>query len=693
MKVIFLFFTVLDFLRWKDEFERQEKSRFVKKSGSRLREEGIRVGYYYCNRSGTYVSQSKGMKNPKKKGTAKTNNHCTASITCFELPNGKLDVKICSTHYGHESELQHLRLTQTEKFQIAEQLCRGVPREMVLDSVRASTGSDIERIHLITIKDVKNIEKAYGIQANTNEKTTNMYYNLTDWISNIMASDNGPVLYFKEEGTLNCKDHDITLILLTKGQIEVLKKYSINGVFYISTFITKSKNVPYYQNFYIRPTLMNVITLMLLDDLNEAVPVSFMLTHDLNSKKFKIFFESLKKRVPQMSASAVFTDDKNEIFETWCSVFQQEPLHFWSNRFVDSDWRENLAYITDEELQVSIYEKLYSFLELNDAEKLESQLASYISDLQTGVVTSKFGNYFSSKYIGTEVMWAGCFGKQSVGINAQLKMEVTHNEIEEITNKKHWDRNFLVRIVQHLLKSVSEKQCVRQSKLQRQIQELPSHHKLALNVKPESIHQESDSCWRVESAKDPVNIFSHVSCQSYLYCDDTVCALSCAKCNVCAHQFKCSCKVYMFDRTMCKHIHAVALFVAPKSVATSIKEEPPTTDKENKVDKPKLCLYSEWHLCKRGRKKKVKDPIKEENINDVIEYVVKTTEENKISVRRSKRIAEKVQSTEKNDELEVTGTKTRRKSETDSEEETDEEDHSDSSSVRPHRANILRKSK
>ncbi|KAG8258518.1 hypothetical protein J6590_108402 [Homalodisca vitripennis] len=548
------FDSLQEFLRWKDVFERQEKSRFVKKSGSRVREEGIRVAYYYCSRSGSFVSHGLGIKNSKKKGTSKTNHHCTASITCVELPGGKIEVKICSTHYGHDTDLQHLRLTQTEKYQIAEQLCKGVPRDLILDNVRSSAGPEVDRIHLITMKDVKNIEKAFGIQAAPKEKTNNMFYNLTEWISSIMQTEHCPVLYFKEDAVFTNKNYCLTLILLTTGQQEVLNRYGKNGIYYVTTSVSMNKqhlaNYPYRLSIYLT-------ALILVDDLNEAVPVSFLISNRGDNDKYKLFFKSLKKKIPGLSAKVVITDDKKEIYEVWRDVFEEEPCHLWSNRFVDSEWRENLISIPDEELQVAIYEKLYSFLESQDQNELESSLESYIYELQSNEVTSAFGSYFASRFIGTEMLWAGCYGKKNVSVGAHLNMENLYNEIEESGQKRHWDRNFIVRIVQNLLKLVSDKQCVRQTRLHRQIQEIPTHHDLALSIKPETIKAESD-CWRVNSVKDPVNIFSKVT-QIKESCDPTACILYCSKCNVCVHQFKCTCRVHAYDRTMCKHIHAVAL--------------------------------------------------------------------------------------------------------------------------------------
>lgn len=556
--------SVLDFLRWKDEFERQEKCRFVKKSGSRIREEGIRVGYYYCSRSGNYISHSKGVKSIKKIGTSKMNCHCTASITCVELKSGKLEVKACSTHYGHETDLQHLRLTQSQKFMIAEQLCQGVPRELVLDNVRASATSNVDKLHLISLKDVKNIEKSFGIQGVSNVKTDNVYHNLIFWVSNIMKTEHCPLVYFSEDGdfeSLNHKDHDLTLVLITKGQIELLNKFGTKGVYYIAPFVAENTHFSYNPHNPVKPYSVYITVVLLVDDLNDVVPVSYMVSHKIHSSKFINLFDSIKDKAPNISAKAILTDDREEIYDAWCAVFGDHPVHLWSNRFVDSDWRMNLIQIPDEDLQESMYEEMYSFLESSDVSKLENTLENFVLKMQSDVRTNRFGDYFASKYIGCEDLWAGCYGKAVVGVNAQLNMENVFNQIEEAVQRKNWDRNFLVRTVQHLIKYINEKQCERHNKLQKQVQEIPTHHNLATNIKPDAVVKLTKTQWRVNSVKDPESIFSLVSKQNYECTPD--CAMFCLECDVCAHKFRCSCKVYEFDKTMCKHIHAVALQIKP----------------------------------------------------------------------------------------------------------------------------------
>ncbi|XP_054256938.1 uncharacterized protein LOC128981960 [Macrosteles quadrilineatus] len=596
-----------EFLRWKEEFEKQENTRFVKKSGSRPREEGVRVVYFYCSRSGTPICRTSIEKqNGKKRFTTKSNHHCTASITCIEKANGEVEVKVCATHYGHDNDLQRLRLTKTDKINIVEQLAKGLPRDVILDNIRSSTSSQVERINLITLKDVKNIEKSYRAKPKSTSgiPTNCTCSNINSWVSLMSESDHTPVVHFEEQASNNSADYDFTLVLMTVGQIEMAKKYGQSKIFYIPTYTTKDDKYVVYS----RPNKtknthdIHLATLIVADSHNDAIPIAFVVSTNLSMEKFKLFFACVKTNVPELEAKAVLTDDRKEIFEAWNVVFTsdsgEEPCHLWSNRFVDKDWRDNLVNIPNEEIQESVYERLYSYLE-SPEEMSFRDLKDFVDfELLTNPLTFQFGNHFALKYLGSEAVWAGCYGKKSIAVHAQLNMERLSDEIEDIIDRKQLglDKRFVVSTVQDLLKLFNDNQCHRQVKIQKQVQELPNHHILALQINPKAISKESELSWRVSSTKDPEKIFSIVTKQQENSCNSQPCVLFCNRCSTCAHKFSCSCRLYAFDKTMCKHIHAVIINFFDEVHFPEPKKE------KSKSDEKATYLWG-WH-----KKKKLNPP-------------------------------------------------------------------------------------
>lgn len=84
------------------------------------------------------------------------------TVSIFPDKTVKLDAVL--THYGHEKELQHLRICKRKRQEIAAKLKQGVSRENILDEVRESVTENLGRHHLLARKDLANIERAYRLQ-------------------------------------------------------------------------------------------------------------------------------------------------------------------------------------------------------------------------------------------------------------------------------------------------------------------------------------------------------------------------------------------------------------------------------------------------------------------------------------------------------------------------------------------------
>ena len=109
------------------------------------------------------MSRSTGQRHVKTQGTFKLTCYCTAAITVKIESETCLEVTIHTTHYGHRMSLAHVRLSDSNKVAIAGKLSQGVDIQHILDDVRDNIGSKYQRLHLLTRKDIKNIERAYCV--------------------------------------------------------------------------------------------------------------------------------------------------------------------------------------------------------------------------------------------------------------------------------------------------------------------------------------------------------------------------------------------------------------------------------------------------------------------------------------------------------------------------------------------------
>lgn len=639
------FSSMADFEDWKEVFEKQEKCRFVKKSGTRIRNNtGEKHTYLYCSRSGTFISNSKGKRTQIKKGTCKISNYCTASIDCIEDQNGTVIAKLCSTHYGHEPSVEYLRLTKSDKSVIADKLAQGVPRDVVIDNVRASVGENIDRIHFLTMKDIRNIERSYGIKNDGKQKSSVQgFASVNEWVREMETlGDESPVTFYKAKYSPevlndNCKcleTQDFCLILMTKGQQEIFKKFGQNGVFYV-TWLNISNGYD-----------LSLLTLMVADDLNEAFPVGYMICSRMTTEIEVLFFKVIQDQLGSFCARAIMTDDRKSLYDSWCSVMGFVPYHLLSNRFVDADWRDRLISVQNEDVQCAVYEVLYSYLSCTDSTKFEENLSAFIKHLKENEDTLIFGLYFEDTYLHRVRLWAGCYDKKCVGINEHLNLDIVYNELLSVCNNKGKFSKLLDKTLQGLLTIVRDRQHNRISKIAKQAQELVHHHGVSMNINLDGIQAIENRKWQIKS--ESTNLIFTVTRKTY-ECN-MKCPLVCTDCKMCAHMFECTCKVYNFDRTMCKHIHAIGrLFqkslrvLEVMDLASSSRNE--VEESTERDVKPSVTKLSEKRKKEEENKVKVEDEINEgvdTRANTVIKITIGRSKESNL-VKKIKNMLESIQ--------------------------------------------------
>ena len=82
------------------------------------------------------------------------------NIVLFESFEGKCEVTFYKEHYGHkEIELQHIKIPDIKKHEIAAKLSQGVTFKRILDDVRENIGNSLKREDLITRSDLHNIKQ------------------------------------------------------------------------------------------------------------------------------------------------------------------------------------------------------------------------------------------------------------------------------------------------------------------------------------------------------------------------------------------------------------------------------------------------------------------------------------------------------------------------------------------------------
>ena len=180
------------------EYERETCSYFVKGSGTKVTG-NTKTTYFYCNRSGYFKNKGKGVRMLKTQGTLKLNTHCTAGIQVYYLEGGKISAVVTKFHYGHTCSLGNIPLPQHVRNEMAGQTAMGINLNNILDKVRNSVNNQIEQVHLITKKDLINIEKAFGLWGHQRHKDDATSISL--WIEELKRQGGDhPVLFYKQQG-------------------------------------------------------------------------------------------------------------------------------------------------------------------------------------------------------------------------------------------------------------------------------------------------------------------------------------------------------------------------------------------------------------------------------------------------------------------------------------------------------------
>ena len=267
----------------------------MKACGQKLTKKNVKVEYFYCNRSGFFKSESKGLRSLKTQGSSKMNAYCTAGFQLFRLDSNQIKVTYTKTHYGHRCSLGYLPIPREIKQQIAVDLVQGISFDKVLDKIRDNVGSFIERSHLVTKKDLHNIEQSFDLKKIERHKDDAMSVHL--WVQECISHEKeNPVLFYKPQGQTLAEVgtnkglgvHDFALVLQTPLQCEMLKTCGNNQVICVdATHGTNSYD-------------FLLLTVLVIDELGEGFPVAWCYSNKEDTAILTNFFQHLKERAQEM---------------------------------------------------------------------------------------------------------------------------------------------------------------------------------------------------------------------------------------------------------------------------------------------------------------------------------------------------------------------------------------------------------
>ena len=257
--------------------------------------------------------------------------------------------RICNTHYGHEFKLGHLRLQQLQRQAIAGQIAQGVTFEHILDQIRDNIDHNLERIHLLTKKDMSNIERAFGLRGSEKHKDDAISVKL--WVEEMKEKCNdNPVLLHKPQGEASSDTalhiKDFALGIQTPLQAQMLKRFGPNKIICIDA--THGTNAYDF----------SLLSIMVVDEYGEGYPVGWCISNRMDLTLLIEYFKAMKEKVGSVVPNWIMTDDADQFYSAWFSIFGPGPQKLLCTWHVDRAWRGHLNTIKDRELAQKIYHNL-----------------------------------------------------------------------------------------------------------------------------------------------------------------------------------------------------------------------------------------------------------------------------------------------------------------------------------------------
>lgn len=411
----------------------------------------------------------------KSQGTCKINGICTAYLKVTQRITGPGDVCVqyCSSHCGHEvTEIQHLRISETVKLDAASKLMQGVSIEKILDDIR-DNGMNVyraERDLMLNRQDLRNIVNQYNIHGI--ERHCNDHLSVVAWIAELETSPSyNPVLLFKQQG----ESHDVLdednflLCLQTEFQRDVMKSFAGKVICIDATHSTNSYD-------------FLLITVLVLDEFGEGVPVAWAISDKEDEKSPTVFFNSLKKIGPISPPTYFMSDDAHQYWNAWKSVFGENASKKLLCRWhVDRAWRKSLQmHIPVQEERACVYQLLQVLLLEHEISKFLGLLQKFLSYLMTH--HSNFCCYFKEYYAKRPTQWATCYRIGTI-VNTNMHVESFHRLLKVCYMKGKQNRrvdhliNILLKIARD--KSFERLEKVHKGKFSHRTREMTKRHNSA----------------------------------------------------------------------------------------------------------------------------------------------------------------------------------------------------------------------
>ena len=506
-----------------------------------------KTSWFYCNRTGEYESKVNGKRSLKSQGTSKTGCSCPVFITAkTDTSTGEVTAEFCLRHVGHGKDIAHCRISKEMRYSIAAKLAQGVNMNSIMDFIRDSQAGPLSRDHLTTRLDLHNIKHQYNISCM--QKDNNDAQSVMFWVAEMEREDHNPILCFKAQGEtshhVGMKSNDFLLGLQTEFQKEMFIKYAKKLVCVDATHGTNAYD-------------FQLITVLVIDDYDEGIPVAWLISNKESSSVLSSFFASIRERCGDVKTEIFMTDDAEGYHNSWISAFSRPAKKLLCSWHVDRSWRRKInEHIKDKEQQAEVYSALKSLQNETSEAEFRRSLQKFLAWLRE--ISDAMATYFEREYAKRPREWASCF-RVGTRANTNMFVESFHRTLKEVYLERKQNRrvDHLLYKLRKISRDKAYEQWIKAEKGKATVRQRENmkRHKQAESVAAKALSGKDLDCWEVPSLNDQ----RKVHCVRRISSSQCACLLRCPSCMACVHTFDCTCLDYAIRGVVCTHIHAVCM--------------------------------------------------------------------------------------------------------------------------------------
>ncbi|KAK6765233.1 hypothetical protein RB195_025244 [Necator americanus] len=364
--LLLTFDTVGEFEEWlHEQCERSGTSFFKRSSYAKGSSYSLR-----CNRAGTYEKATTSKATSSKKDVIS----CSCFMNVHIADDGKVNIKGCLGHVGHDIEPALLRLNNTQE-QLLRTLLEEHSMDYILRRLKRDYSAKTSRLWFVDRSDLWNLTTRFGLRPGYRHK--NDMNSLMHRQAEENADDGIRVL----EVTDDPSGRGFRLIMITPTRLEWLRKFSPRGI-----AVDDTHNVTRYN--------LKLATVSVADNKNRGLPAAFLLSGTMTTLDVQRLFLEIKKLLPDFNPQQIVTDEAPCFYNGFRAVFPEArtKLHYcrWH---IDQTFKRSATRLVAARIRGQVKKDLSELLLIADLTSFESRFGQILGFLETEGRTASWASF------------------------------------------------------------------------------------------------------------------------------------------------------------------------------------------------------------------------------------------------------------------------------------------------------------